>query len=838
LGVRWAFLLALFVALVTSGWAARHALSAAAAVGSLLVIALVADQHVRPLGHETMTALDEGMVMDMPITWPRASVTQSADDLKARDMMLCRFPEVDMVVGKAGRAETPTDPAPLDMIETMVNFRPPDLWPKRKLRAADAKRQARAVLDAVAARGLIEAPANEAAKAALVNDAMMTALPRFDAVMRECVYQRNQEFERDLRHRLVRFGQERVAAMLHDNGTLPRPLSGVELARLSEPEPREYSAYLAKDLTPADVTRLARDTVRQLGQLGFIRPGGDPLRYQPSLPRRVVEGVHGLLGGQRPTFVTRLRDALAAEHRSHWAGHVRRLDGELLERAPATWTRLVLEETLSRTTVTDPTVAATLREMKRLRSEPPPSAAAAGSGHNHHHGGAPAAPLPSIDPNPALDRLQGELTRRFAAGLLLWPAGRSELSAPGGELDRTMQMPGWANVWTMPIQNRVDMLSTGVNTAVGVRVLGRRLEDVLRASQDIAAVLETVPGRATVVVDPVRGKGYLEVYPDREKAARLGVSVGDINDVVEIALGGKVASLAVEGRERHPVRVRYPRAWREDEESVRNLLVPVRDGAAGGLRHVPLSQVADVRVADGPAAIKSENGLLRNYVKLNVQGRGAAEFVEEARRAVAGRVRLPPGVYVEWTGQFEHEERAWRTLLVIVPLVIGLIFLVLYLTYHDLADAILMVLAVPGAMAGGVFFQYLFGYNFSVTVWMGYIACFGMATSTGIIMLVYLREAVEKAGGLAALTPDRLRQAVMDGAVHRLRPKLLTEGITVIGLAPLLWANGVGAEVIKPMVLPVLGGLLVADEVIDLLLPVLFYRVRRWRWERLDRRGP
>jgi Cu(I)/Ag(I) efflux system membrane protein CusA/SilA len=252
---------------------------------------------------------------------------------------------------------------------------------------------------------------------------------------------------------------------------------------------------------------------------------------------------------------------------------------------------------------------------------------------------------------------------------------------------------------------------------------------------------------------------------------------------------------------------------------------------------VPLADVADVRISEGPATIKSENGLLRNYVYLNVRDRSLVDFVDEARRVVADAVPLPEGVHIEWTGQFEHELKARNTLLLILPLVIGLIFVILYWTYHDLTDALLMLLAVPGALAGGVFFQWLFGYSFSTTIWVGYIACFGMATSTGIIMLVYLREAVEKAGGLENMSLAQLRSAVMQGAVHRLRPKLLTEGTIVIGLAPMLWASGIGAEVIKPMAAPVLGGILIADEVIDLLLPVLFYWVRRWRWERLHLTG-
>jgi Cu(I)/Ag(I) efflux system membrane protein CusA/SilA len=300
-----------------------------------------------------------------------------------------------------------------------------------------------------------------------------------------------------------------------------------------------------------------------------------------------------------------------------------------------------------------------------------------------------------------------------------------------------------------------------------------------------------------------------------------------------------VVTTTIEGRERRPVRVRYSRKWRESEESIEKIVIPKPNSHDQQKDQSPkdsptfLADIADIRTTQGPASIKSENGFLRNYVRLNVRGRDAAEFVEEARRLVDEQVALPPGVHVEWTGQFEHEIRARQTLGVVVPLVIVLIGLVLYWTYHDWADALLMLLAVPGSIAGGVLFQWLFGYKFSMSVWIGYIACFGMATSTGIIMLVYLREAVAKAGGLEKISLDQLRQAVLDGAVHRLRPKILTEGTVVLGLAPMLWASGVGADVIKPMAVPVLGGILIADEVIDLLLPVLFYWVRRWRWQKV-----
>jgi Cu(I)/Ag(I) efflux system membrane protein CusA/SilA len=381
----------------------------------------------------------------------------------------------------------------------------------------------------------------------------------------------------------------------------------------------------------------------------------------------------------------------------------------------------------------------------------------------------------------------------------------------------------------MPIQNRVDMLATGVNTDVGVRVLGRDLDAVVRASEDIAAILKGIRGAVDVVADPVRGKGYLEIRPDRDKAARLGVGVGTINDLVETAIGGRVVTTTVEGRERHPVRVRFPRSWREDEETARRLPVPRADARPP----VPLSAVADVKIVEGPASVKGENGLLRNYVRLNVHGRDGGEFVEEARRVVAAGVQLPPGVHVEWTGHFEQEARARGTLVFVIPAVLVLIAGLLYLTFRDWADVALVVVAVFGALAGGLIVQGIVGAKFSVTVWVGYAACFGMATATGIVMLVYLREAVERAGGLSNLSDEQLRQAVLNGAAHRLRPKLLTEATTVLGLAPLLWATGPGSEVLKPMVLPVLGGLLVADEVIDLFLPVFFYRIRRRRLRRL-----
>lgn len=801
-----------------SVWAASRFGTKIAAAVSLVLVGLIAGQLMTPLPREFLTPLDEGMAMDMPITMPRMSATRAADDLKARDMVFCRFPEVGMVVGKAGRAETATDPAPLDMIETMIDFRPREFWPRRCLRPEDSERQAAAVLEALIARGLVRDPGD---RRELASVAAMEAVPLFDAQMREVAYQRNKEFERDLGRRQARFVVEQLIELLDRDQALASDAAGKGLAPMVESVLAGHAAHLAMEPTPEAVAALARDALRRLADLGAIEPGTDLGRLRPNLFTRGVNTLGVLLGGEEPTLIGTLYEAVREHHQAQWREHTARLNAELLDRGSRLYTRLVLEAMLGKAEVMEPGVRAAVQEWHRLRHAPAPKA----SGDHANHGG--HAPLPFLEPVPALDSLQTELTQRFARRLLLWQRDRVELAGFGGELDRVMQMPGWTNVWTMPIQNRVDMLATGVNTAVGVRVLGRRLEDVVRASEEVAAALKSIPGAADVIADPVRGKGYLEVVPDWERAARLGAEAGAVTDLVEIAVGGRVATMTVEGRERHPIRVRYARAFREDDESVRDLPVMVRSKA--GPAHVPLSAVADVRITEGPASIKGENGLLRNYVRLNVRGRDAHEFVADARQAVATRVRLPDGVFVEWTGQFEHQARAGRTLAVAVPVVVGLIFLILWWTYRDLADAGLMLLAVPGALAGGVVLQWLLGYPLSVASWVGYIACFGMATSTGIIMLVYLRQAVADAGGLEKLTPDRLREVVLDGAAHRLRPKLLTEVTTLFGLAPLLLATGPGAEVLRPMVVPVLGGLLIADEVIDLFLPVLFYRVRLHR---------
>jgi Cu(I)/Ag(I) efflux system membrane protein CusA/SilA len=770
------------------------------AISTLLLVALFADRNIQPLESEFLSPLDEGTVMDMPITVPAISITQAADDLKARDMVLCRFPEVEMVMGKVGRAETPTDPAPVDMIETMVSFHPPEFWPRRSLASQDATRVLERVYAKLVERQLIEPAADEDARRALLANCQGAIVPKFHLVMREVAYQRNQELLRSLGNELAITAARSALAQLRRQGVIASTTGEGEAALVASRFPPDLLAALGQAVAEPDVRRCERLALQVLQ---------DQKLLDESLAPKLD-----------------LFSVLVARRRGIWKEHLRKVDADLQSRAPGALVHLALEDLTSRCRPLDRELAAEVERLRAFRLTPPKASRASGG----HHGGG-ARPLTRFEPAPVLDGLQQQLADELGGSLLLVRKARKELVGFGGELDQAVQMPGWTNVWTMPIQNRVDMLATGVNSTIGIRVLGERLEDVLTASDRIAEILRQVPGATQVVADPVRGKGYLDIELDRRAAGQRGVSIADANDVIQAALGGKVAGRLDADRRRFDLRVSFPAAATEDLDAIRRLPVP-REPAVSATP-VALGDIATVRFSEGPAAIKSEKGVLRNYVRANVRDRDVLEFLQEAQQVVEQRAQLPKGVFVEWTGQFEHQLRARRRLWIVGPCVLLIILSILYFTYRDWMDALLVVPAVAGALAGGLFLQWLLGFGMSVTVAVGFLACFGMAAATGIIMLVYLRDAVERAGGLANISLPELREAVLEGAVHRLRPKLLTEATTILGLAPMLWASGVGAEVIRPMAAPVLGGILIADEVIDLLLPVAFYWVRRARWQRL-----
>ncbi len=775
---------------------ARHKLVCGAI---LFLVWLGSHQVFKPLGEEFMPPLDEGAIMDMPVTTPNASTTRAGDDLKERDHVMRLFPEVHQVVGKAGRAETPTDPAPPDMIETVVGLRPKDQWPRRKVNYGEAQAEAREVARSLAAGGILK-PMPEGDLGNFANTAAMGAMAEFDRTTRELSTRRLREHVPQRGLELVRRLRRDLVSFLKDKRALRREPAAAEWVAIEQRLADRFAAAFDEWVLLEDVTRAAQRLVEWMAEKGAVDPRPD-LLVEPETPlSKVVDPLRTVVGREKPTLFSRLRESLEALQGELRAARVKHLDWEIQDRAAGTLVWFLIEEAVAKA-----------REQGLLAREPEPA---------------------------ELHALRDGRAATFGKGLFLWRKQKSDLVK---EMDSELQVPGWGNIWTQPIINRVDMLATGVRTMVGVKISGPDLETIQKVANDAAAVLKEIHGAVDVFPDQIVGENYLEIEIDRKRAARYGVSVEEIQNVIEVALGGKEITLTVEGRERYPVRVRYPRDWREDEERVKSVLVPAggKEGS-GRLRQIPLSLLADIRVTQGPTMIKSENGRLRSYVQLNVRDRDVVGFVEEARHAVDQRVPRPPGVDIEWSGQFEYHVQAQSRLAVIFPAVVAIIFVILYLTYRDFSDTLMMFLAVPGAVAGGALFQYLCPIlgitdgpvNYSVAVLVGYILCFGLATETGIVMLVYLREAIDKRGGMAGIKSEQeIREAVIEGAVHRLRPKLLTEGTTILALIPMLWATGAGAEFIRPMAAPVLGGILIADEVIDVLIPVLFYfdRCRRLR---------
>ncbi len=746
------------------------------------------------LGREFMPDLDEGSIMDMPTTVPRASIAESTRDLRIRDAILRGFPEVWQVVGKAGRAETPTDPSPLDMIETIINLRDRSTWPRRKLRYEDATAQARTALEAFIDRGFLDRPP-PADAGAMVEEIAMSVASRVDEVLRGFALRALAGYRPELGRVLIGEAIDDLLRKL-DPEAIARKPSAEERASLIQSLAKPYADRLAVQVLPDDVSALVDEASRRMVEAGFLRNHSDLLAPKPSRIEQAIVAAGEVIGVERPSLVDRIYAGLSDSCLTHLVAFVRELEGEILDSAVGVADGSAIEAAMKLG-----------RDRHLIRREP--------------------------RRDELLD-LRRELDRSLADRILLWRKSKQDLVE---EMGTALQMPGWGNSFTQPIANRIEMLSTGVRMPVAVKVFGARLDEIQRVALEVAGVLRRVSGAADVFADQITGKGYVEIRIDRKKAARYGVNVGDVQDVVEAAMGGQPITQTVEGRERYPVRVRYARDFRDDVDSLKEVLVSSRGmGPAASASPIPLAALADIQVVEGPSMIKSENGMLRAYVQCRVRGRDEVGFVEEARRAVAEKVRLPAGMYVEWSGTFEHQARAQKTLRLVFPAVIALIALILYLTHRSWMDALLMMTSVLGALAGGAIFQRLFGFPFSVAVQVGYIACFGMAVETSVVMLVYLREAIEERGGLEAIdSVDELRQAVLEGAIHRLRPKLLTEGAAIISIAPMLWASGVGAEVIRPMAAPVLGGLLIADEVIDVFLPVLFFAVRERQWRRLPR---
>ncbi|MEF8749586.1 MAG: efflux RND transporter permease subunit [Candidatus Accumulibacter propinquus] len=401
------------------------------------------------------------------------------------------------------------------------------------------------------------------------------------------------------------------------------------------------------------------------------------------------------------------------------------------------------------------------------------------------------------------------------------------------ELDKALQFPGVANAWTMPIKARIDMLSTGIRTPIGIKVFGKNLEEMEKLAKEIEAVVKTVPGTTSAFAERITGGFYLNIEPDREQLARYGLAIGDLQDVIGTALGGEMVTTTVEGRERYGVSVRYPREMRSDPQQIaREVLIPTMDGAM-----IPLGQVAKVVVAKGTPGIRTENGLLSAYIYVDIRDRDIGGYVADAKKAVAEQVKFPAGYYVAWSGQFENMEHAIEKMKVVIPVTLLSIFLLLYLNFRRITETVIVMLSVPFALVGGVWLMWFLGYNLSVAVAVGFIALAGVAAETGVIMLIYLDhawEAIKAKCRAEGRTPNvgDLYEAVMEGAVERVRPKMMTVVAIMAGLLPIMWGTGTGSEVMSRIAAPMVGGMVSSTVLTLAVIPAIYALVKQWRIKR------
>ncbi|MGE5430334.1 MAG: efflux RND transporter permease subunit [Syntrophomonadaceae bacterium] len=454
------------------------------------------------------------------------------------------------------------------------------------------------------------------------------------------------------------------------------------------------------------------------------------------------------------------------------------------------------------------------------------------------------------------------------------------------ELDQKLQIPGVRNGWTQPIINRINMLATGVRTDIGFKIFGPNLDTLEAYAIRAEQILKDVPGAADVVADRVQNGYYMDIQVKRDVAARYGVNIRDLQDIIETAIGGQNLGIVLEGRMRFPIRMRYGRDYRDNIEDLKNLIVPVSAASTAGMSqgagsmgggggytgasqsggmssmggggssknvqaspvagagssadnsltsassnstlYLPLSEIADVKVLTGPPMISSENGMLRSIVFMNTRGRDMGSVMVDAKKVISEKLRLPAGYSYTWSGQYESKVRAQRTITIIMPVVFLLIFVLLYFTLKDYKEAGVVMLSVPFALIGGMYMVYALGYNFSVAVWVGFIALYGIAVETGVVMVVYLHEALDKRlrefhrGERGELTKQDIYDATVEGSVLRLRPKVMTVATAMVGLVPVMWSTGTGSDVMKPLTAPMIGGLLTSAMHVLVVTPILF----------------
>jgi Cu(I)/Ag(I) efflux system membrane protein CusA/SilA len=415
-----------------------------------------------------------------------------------------------------------------------------------------------------------------------------------------------------------------------------------------------------------------------------------------------------------------------------------------------------------------------------------------------------------------------------------WRAGKTKNDIIN-ELNAKVQIPGVTNGWTQPIINRINMLSTGIRTDVGIKVYGQQLDSIYVFAQKVKKQLEGIDGIKDLYVEPITGGKYIDIDIKRNEIGRYGLTVDDVNLVVESALGGMKLTTTIEGRQRFSVNARYGQDFRNNLQALKRLQVQTMDFGP-----IPLEAVADINISDGPPMINSENAMLRGTVLFNVRERDLGSTVEEAQKKLNEMVtKLPKGYFMEWSGQWENQIRASRTLKMIMPIVIVIIFMVLYFTYHSFKEALVTMVTVPFALIGGVFMVYFYGVNLSVAVAVGFIALFGMAIETAMLMTIYLNEAMQnmvaKHGNeKSTLSNAIIREFVIEGAAKRLRPKLMTVCVGLFGLIPILWSTGVGSDIMRPITIPLIGGTISSTIYVLLITPVIFEMIKE---RELKRKG-
>lgn len=395
------------------------------------------------------------------------------------------------------------------------------------------------------------------------------------------------------------------------------------------------------------------------------------------------------------------------------------------------------------------------------------------------------------------------------------------------EINNKLQIPGVTNGFTQPIINRINMLSTGIRTDVGIKIYGASLDTINVLAQKIKKTLEGTSGVKDLYAEPITGGKYIDIEAKREVIGRYGLTIDDINNVVEASIGGMKLTTTIEGRQRFSVNARYAQEYRNSIEALKKLQVQTMDFGP-----IPLETVANVKISDGPPMINSENAMLRGTVLFNVRERDLGSTVKEAQKKLnAMMTKMPKGYYVEWSGQWENQIRANKTLSLILPIVVVIIFLVLYFTYHSMKEALITMITVPFALIGGIFMVYFYGINLSVAVAVGFIALFGMAIETAMLMTIYLNEAmnkmVEKYGNSKeTITEEILKQYIIDGSAKRLRPKLMTVSVSLFGLIPILWATGTGSDIMLPITVPLIGGTITSTIYVLLVTPIVFEMVK------------